>query len=153
MTERRIRRRPGENRERLQEAGLIEFGLFGFHGTSTGRIAARASVPQPHVYANFRTKQELFLACVSRAVASIVELEPDPRGVQAIPIGAVRVVYQAYATAQDPALASDLSPLLRELEQHVEPAALGNLLVRAAGALRSEAGEHSSERVATQLEL
>lgn len=68
MPERRARRRPGQNRERLLEAGLIEFGLFGYHGAVTAAIAQRADVPQPHVYANFTGKQELFLACL--AVAS-----------------------------------------------------------------------------------
>lgn len=62
----RPRRRPGENRERLIEAGLIEFGLFGYHGASTAGIAARAEVPQPHVYASFPSKGELFLAVVRR---------------------------------------------------------------------------------------
>ncbi|WP_053352998.1 TetR/AcrR family transcriptional regulator [Leucobacter musarum] len=67
MTERRARRKPGENRQRLREAGLIEFGLFGFQGASTAGIAARADVPQPHVYASFATKQALFLECCTLA--------------------------------------------------------------------------------------
>ena len=62
----RPRRRPGENRERLIEAGLIEFGLFGYHGASTAGIAARAEVPQPHLYASFPSKRDLFLATVRR---------------------------------------------------------------------------------------
>ncbi|MFD5600714.1 TetR/AcrR family transcriptional regulator [Leucobacter sp. NPDC058333] len=73
MTERRARRKPGENRERLIEAGLIEFGLFGFHGASTARIAARAGVPQPHVYAHFATKQDLFLAVCAIAIDIVAD--------------------------------------------------------------------------------
>lgn len=73
MTERRARRKPGENRERLIEAGLIEFGLFGFHGASTARIAARAGVPQPHVYAQFATKQDLFLAVCAIAIDIVAD--------------------------------------------------------------------------------
>lgn len=73
-TQRRPRRKPGENRERLLEAGLIEFGLFGYHGASTSAIAARAGVPQPHVYASFATKRELFLACCVRTLS-----DPSPR--------------------------------------------------------------------------
>lgn len=65
MNERRARRKPGENRARLLEAGLIEFGLFGYHGASTSSIAARADVPQPHVYANFGSKKDLFVACLN----------------------------------------------------------------------------------------
>ncbi|MBO1902565.1 helix-turn-helix transcriptional regulator [Leucobacter weissii] len=63
---RRSRRRPGENRERLIEAGIAEFARLGYRGASTVVIAERAEVPQPHVYASFRTKRELFLACVDR---------------------------------------------------------------------------------------
>lgn len=78
MSVRRARRRPGENRARLLEAGLVEFGLFGYHGTSTAAIAARAEVPQPHVYTSFRTKQELFLACWERVLAYIRAETPQP---------------------------------------------------------------------------
>lgn len=69
----RPRRRPGENRERLIEAGLIEFGLFGYHGASTAGIAARAEVPQPHVYASFPSKGALFLAVVRRVAERLAE--------------------------------------------------------------------------------
>ncbi|WP_053385842.1 TetR/AcrR family transcriptional regulator [Leucobacter japonicus] len=79
MTERRARRKPGENRQRLREAGLIEFGLFGFHGASTAGIAARADVPQPHVYASFATKQALFLECCTLASQILTEpVVPSP---------------------------------------------------------------------------
>lgn len=62
----RRRRRPGENRERLIQAGIEAFGWLGYHGASTASIGRQAEVPQPHIYANFTTKQALFLACVSR---------------------------------------------------------------------------------------
>lgn len=74
----RSRRRPGENRERLIEAGLIEFGLFGYHGASTAGIAARAEVPQPHVYASFPSKRALFLAVVRRVAERLAEPAAGP---------------------------------------------------------------------------
>lgn len=74
----RPRRRPGENRERLIEAGLIEFGLFGYHGASTAGIAARAEVPQPHVYASFPSKGALFLAVVRRVAERLAERLAEP---------------------------------------------------------------------------
>ncbi|PIO50323.1 hypothetical protein BV502_12770 [Leucobacter sp. OAMLP11] len=55
------------------EAGLIEFGLFGYHGASTAGIAARAEVPQPHVYASFPSKGALFLAVVRRVAERLAE--------------------------------------------------------------------------------
>lgn len=69
---RRPRRRPGENRERLLAAGISVFGIHGYHGAQTAAIAALAEVPQPHVYANFTTKQELFLACAERVCDSLI---------------------------------------------------------------------------------
>ena len=75
---RRPRRRPGENRERLLAAGIAVFGTSGYHGAQTAAIAALAEVPQPHVYANFATKQELFLACAER-VCERLESAVTPR--------------------------------------------------------------------------
>lgn len=77
MTLRRARRRPGENRVRLLEAGIIEFGLRGFDGASTKEIARRAEVPQPHVYQHFTSKSVLFLACLERVAEG---LAPDAGG-------------------------------------------------------------------------
>lgn len=67
---RRPRRRPGENRAALLEAATIEFGKHGFHGASTAAIAARAEVPQPHVYVHFDTKDDLFFAALEHAYAA-----------------------------------------------------------------------------------
>lgn len=76
MSAHRPRRRPGENRKFLLEAGLVEFGLSGFYGASTTAISQRAGVPQPHLYANFATKLELFVACCE-LVASAFDAEHD----------------------------------------------------------------------------
>lgn len=76
---RRPRRRPGENRERLLTAGISVFGAHGYHGAQTAAIAALAEVPQPHVYANFTTKQELFLACAERVCERLESAVLTPR--------------------------------------------------------------------------
>lgn len=98
MTERRARRKPGENRARLIQAGLYEFGLYGYQGTSTARIAARAGIPQPHVYANFSGKAELFHVCLQGAV-EVLAAEAATASEQA---AAELVVFQAVAAAGDP---------------------------------------------------
>lgn len=119
MSERRARRRPGENREHLIGAGLIEFGLFGYHGASTAAIARRADVPQPHVYTSFATKHALFLACWERVRAAALEARgldgsgldgraPDDEHLR-------RFLFQAVAAACDPVLGDDLLPSLLEL--------------------------------------
>lgn len=111
---RRPRRKPGENRELLLEAGLIEFGLLGFHGASTAAIAARADVPQPNVYANFSTKQELFLACVERAASEV-----QARAGVGVPATMQRMVLQAVTAAHDPQLGVQLLDALDELRSEV----------------------------------
>lgn len=98
MTERRARRKPGENRARLVQAGLYEFGLYGYQGTSTARIAARAGVPQPHVYANFSGKPDLFHVCLKGAV-EVLAAEDATASEQS---AAELMLFQAVAAAGDP---------------------------------------------------
>lgn len=129
MTERRSRRRPGENREYLREAGLIEFGLSGYHGTATARIAARAGVPQPHVYASFKTKQELFLACVEASAGRLSDSVGDERD--------EALILQAVAAAQDPELAPALRALLSDLRTRLGEPGFLDLLGRASAFLLS----------------
>lgn len=107
MTERRARRKPGENRALLVQAGLSEFGLYGYHGTSTARVASRAGVPQPHVYANFDGKSELFLVCLSQALEILSSLSVDNDDQEA----AVLLTYQAIGALRDP----DHGPQIRDL--------------------------------------
>ena len=124
MTTRRARRRPGENRERLIEAGLGEFGLFGFHGASTAAIAARAEVPQPHVYANFSNKQELFLEVCAAAVQIVLAgrlAEPSAgsgnavtAGSRALHVDAQRTLLQAMSAVCNPQLSAALLRLLTD---------------------------------------
>ncbi|WP_449283303.1 TetR/AcrR family transcriptional regulator [Leucobacter sp.] len=134
MTERRARRRPGENRKRLLEAGLIEFGLFGFSAASTSGIAARAEIPQPHLYASFTTKQELFLACVERLEEELSESQPaahsaTPRDVL------LRFLYQAVAAAHDPGMHDALLPRLSLLRASLGESRFEALVAAGARAL------------------
>lgn len=130
MVERRARRRPGENRKRLLEAGLVEFGLFGYHGASTSGIAARAGVPQPHVYASFKTKQELFLDCLQHALSGpAVGGEPT----------AALILFQAVAVAGDPSLSEQLRPLLSSLREARGSDSFDDLLLLAARTLERPA--------------
>lgn len=122
----------GENRQRLLQAGLAEFGLHGFHGAATAAIAARADVPQPHLYASFSSKQALFAACVGIAVNTVIESAPDMP-----PDDALRVLYQAYAAARDPALQEALSEPLCALRERLSADTLAAYLLRAADSLVS----------------
>lgn len=52
-----------ERRRDVIDAALVEFGRFGYAGTSTSMIATRAGIRQPYIYALFENKRELFLTC------------------------------------------------------------------------------------------
>lgn len=134
MTERRARRRPGENRRRLLEAGLIEFGLFGFHGASTSGIAARAEIPQPHVYASFATKQELFLACVARLAEELAEELAEAHSATPHEV-LVRFLYQAIAAGHDLGMHDALLPRLALLRASLGESRFEALVAAGARAL------------------
>lgn len=131
--QRRPRRRPGENREHLLEAGIREFGLSGFRGARTAAIAALAEVPQPHVYASFRTKRELFLACAARiaddADSGVLAMRADE--------DAPQFLLQAVAALGDEEVGAELRPLLRRIRSTLGERAFDAMLQRAAAALLS----------------
>ncbi|QIM16485.1 helix-turn-helix transcriptional regulator [Leucobacter insecticola] len=121
--QRRPRRKPGENRELLIEAGIHEFGRVGYHGASTSAIARIAGVPQPHVYASFHTKQDLFLACCERAITRLtpgsqplegfVPGDPTAKDLEACS----RMIFQGVAALNLPELRAGLLPVFRGFEE------------------------------------
>jgi AcrR family transcriptional regulator len=56
-----------ERREDILAIAVEHFALGGYHGTSTETIAREAGISQPYLFRLFRTKRELFLACLDRA--------------------------------------------------------------------------------------
>src|SRR5918994_1639851 len=63
----RIRKSAEERREEILEVAVRHFAIGGLHGTSTEAIAREAGISQPYLFRLFRTKRELFIACVDRA--------------------------------------------------------------------------------------
>ncbi len=61
--EKRTRISQAARRAEVIDAALVEFGRFGYAGTSTSMIASRAGIRQPYIYALFENKRALFLAC------------------------------------------------------------------------------------------
>jgi AcrR family transcriptional regulator len=51
-------------REQLLRAAISEFAIKGLYGTSTESIARRAGISQPYLFRLYRTKLDLYLACV-----------------------------------------------------------------------------------------
>lgn len=163
LSHRRARRRPGENRERLIQAGILSFATDGYHGTSTTAIAALAGVPQPHVYANFRTKQELFLACAGAIIAEIAAAPatalapaltnndlpaaaPDPDEPHP---GSLRAAFllQWIAVSADQRLQPELGVLLAQLEELIGSDGILSLVTSHTSAVldgRSDSGTTSA---------
>lgn len=133
QTPRRPRRRPGENRERLILAGIIEFGLLGYQRASTSAIAVRAGVPQPHVYASFGSKQELFIACCRRTVELLLTGAPVDEPLP--PQAAQRLLYQAVAALGDAELGGLIGPEIAPLRRGLGEQAFLQLLSAGAAAL------------------
>src|SRR5215211_7654527 len=63
----RVRKSAEERREDILSVAVRHFAIGGLHGTSTEAIAREAGISQPYLFRLFRTKKELFLACVDRA--------------------------------------------------------------------------------------
>src|SRR5215510_1371532 len=66
-----MRRSAEERREEIVTIGLRQFAEGGYHGTSTEAIAREAGISQPYLFRLFRTKKELFLACVDHCYAQV----------------------------------------------------------------------------------
>jgi AcrR family transcriptional regulator len=66
-----------ERREDVLAAAIGEFGITGYHGTSTETIAERAGISQPYLFRLYGTKKDLFLACVDRAFDRTVQVFRD----------------------------------------------------------------------------
>src|SRR5829696_5410661 len=108
-----------ERREEILEVAVRHFAIGGYHGTSTEGIAREAGISQPYLFRLFRTKKELFLACMDRANAKVREVfvraaERAPEGEVLKTIGhayieellpdrhAVLMQMQGYAATSDP---------------------------------------------------
>jgi len=145
---RRPRRRPGENRERLLTAGISIFGAHGYHGAQTAAIAALAGVPQPHVYANFSTKQELFLACAERVckvlAAGVLEVSSDAAALGPAQVAEVErsdygvFLLQCLAASSEAKLQPALGALLLSLRRQMGEQQVLDLITSSARAMLRE---------------
>ena len=53
-------------RERILTAAIEEFGTKGYTGATVGEICGEHNITKGLLYHNFASKEELYLACVSR---------------------------------------------------------------------------------------
>ena len=68
-----MRKSAEERREEILAVAMEHFAAGGYHGTSTEAIAKDVGLSQPYLFRLFRTKRELFLACVGRACEKVME--------------------------------------------------------------------------------
>src|ERR1700754_5195382 len=61
-----------ERREEIVAIASRHFAEGGYHGTSTEAIAREAGISQPYLFRLFRTKRDLFLACVDDCYAHVL---------------------------------------------------------------------------------
>ena len=129
------RRSAEERREEIIGIAFRHFGEGGYHGTSTEAIAREAGISQPYLFRLFKTKRELFLACVDRCFALVTELFHDtaaasPEGEKLAAMGhayeeqllpdrtGVLFQIQAYATS-DPEIRAHVRANYRTLIRNV----------------------------------
>jgi AcrR family transcriptional regulator len=113
------RRSAEDRREEIVEIAFRHFAEGGYHGTSTDAIAREGGISQPYLFRLFKTKRELFLACIDRCFAGVgsvfeesVQGDTPEERLQAMGKAytdrllpdqhALRFQMQAYAVASDP---------------------------------------------------
>jgi AcrR family transcriptional regulator len=113
------RRSAEDRREEIVGIAFRHFAEGGYHGTSTEAIAREGGISQPYLFRLFKTKRELFLACVERCYAGVTRVfeeavvgVPHEQRLEAMGRAyterllpdrhALRFQMQAYAVASDP---------------------------------------------------
>jgi len=77
-----------ERREAVLDAATHEFGIKGYHGTSTEDIARAAGISQPYLFRLFGSKKELYLAaaqrCIDETYTRFAEAAKGKSGIEAL---------------------------------------------------------------------
>jgi AcrR family transcriptional regulator len=113
------RRSAEDRREEIVGIAFRHFAEGGYHGTSTDAIAREGGISQPYLFRLFKTKRELFLACVARCYTGVTRA--FEQAAEGLPVEqrleamghayvdqlrddrpALRFQMQAYASASDP---------------------------------------------------
>jgi AcrR family transcriptional regulator len=113
------RRSAEDRREEIVDIAFRHFAEGGFHGTSTDAIAREGGISQPYLFRLFKTKRELFLACLEHCFTDVMRVfeeavAGDTPQERLLSMGkayeqrllpdrhALRFQMQAYAVASDP---------------------------------------------------
>ena len=131
----RTRKSAEERREEIIALAIEQFALSGYRGTSTDAIAREAGISQPYLFRLFKTKRELFLACIDAVDARIFETfraaaqgVPEDEALQAMGRAYVDLLsdrtallfqMQSYAACSDPVIQAHVRQNYGELVKEV----------------------------------
>jgi AcrR family transcriptional regulator len=131
----RTRKSAEERREEIIALAIEQFALSGYKGTSTEAIARQAGISQPYLFRLFKTKRDLFLACVTVCDERVMEtFREAARGVpQADVLSAMGKAYmqllsdrtallfqmQSYAACSDPVIQASVRAGYGEIVKEV----------------------------------
>ncbi len=68
MIEKRRTRIQIRNEEKIQQAALVVFSAYGFHGATIEKIANLADMSQPNLHNYFKTKADLYIAVLDKTL-------------------------------------------------------------------------------------
>lgn len=112
-------RRGGQAPAKILNAAVEEFGRHGFEGANLAAIAKRAGVVKPLVYYHFKTKDELWYATVTHAMAELqaqmAQMPFELRGMPPVEAFKLALRKYSYFCAHNPWVARMiLSELVRD---------------------------------------
>ena len=64
-----------DSRERILDAALEEFGVWGFEGASTNRVCRQAEISKGLLFHYYRTKLQLFSEVLDRCICDLEAAE------------------------------------------------------------------------------
>src|SRR5918912_648294 len=70
----RTRKSAEQRREEIVAIAFEQFAVGGYRGTSTEAIAREAGISQPYLFRLFKTKRDLFLACVDHCYVEVARV-------------------------------------------------------------------------------
>ncbi|UOY93975.1 TetR/AcrR family transcriptional regulator [Ectobacillus sp. JY-23] len=85
---------------RIKEAALMRFSRYGYEGTSLSDIAADVGIKKPSIYAHFKGKDELYMACLDGALEQEISfLQEELRAASSI--SALHSLLETYSKRYD----------------------------------------------------
>jgi TetR/AcrR family transcriptional regulator len=95
-----------DRRNQLLDAAASCFAKYGYRGTTTARIAAKAGVSEPIIYRHFRNKHQLFIALIEKVADVVFNNWQQAMSGLSSPLDKLRVMLYQNPATSDPWTAS-----------------------------------------------